>query len=354
MPFLTRKKTATAVAALSIQIADRSGKTIQLLPAGRFKAVDGRPATEAACTEWVLDAENAAQLIAAAASRVNPSVIDYEHQTLLKEKNGQPAPAAGWFKTLEWREGVGLFATDVEWTPAAAQAIADGEYRFISPVIRYHRETGRVTGLVMAGLVNYAGIDGMQQASLAGATFFNDPEDEEQHMNKLLAALLAALGLDDKASEDKALAALNAFIAKSKEDADQVTALSAQVAAAGTAAPDPAKFVPIETVTAMQAQLSALTTKVTGGEVDKVIETALAGGKLLPAQEKWARDLGAKDLAALKAFVETAPQIPALGGQQTQGKPPAGKEGELTAEQLAVCSAMGLSAEDFKKTLAEA
>lgn len=62
-------------------------------------------------------------LIAAADTRQTPYVIDYEHQTLRSAKNGLPAPASGWFKKLEWREGVGLFAVDVEWTDAAAAAI---------------------------------------------------------------------------------------------------------------------------------------------------------------------------------------------------------------------------------------
>lgn len=361
---LTRKTkhraSGTAVAALSIQIADRTGKEIQLLPAGRFKAVDGRPGNMAACSEWVLDSDNAAQLIAAAAARANPAVIDYEHQTLRKEQNGQPAPAAGWFKQLEWRDGVGLFAIDVEWTPAAAQAIKDGEYRFISPVMHFHPQTGRVTSLVMAALTNYAGIDGMQPASLAALShaandFFNDEHNEEPHMNALLAALLAALGLDDKASEPQALSALNAFVAKSKETDDKVTSLSADLATANkTHSPDPAKFVPIETVQAMQTQLSALSTQINGGEVNKVIEAALAAGQLIPAQEKWARDLGTKDLAALTAFVASAPKIAALAGTQTNGKGPAAQDGELTTEQLAVCGAMGLKPEDFKKSLAAA
>jgi phage I-like protein len=76
-------------------------------------------------------------LIAAADARQTPYVIDYEHQTLRSAKNGLPAPASGWFKKLEWREGVGLFAVDVEWTDAAAAAIDAGEYRFISPVFLY-------------------------------------------------------------------------------------------------------------------------------------------------------------------------------------------------------------------------
>ncbi|MGB7480146.1 MAG: phage protease, partial [Burkholderiaceae bacterium] len=219
----------------------------------------------------------------------------------------------------------------------------------------YDRNTGRITDLIMAGLVNYAGLDGMQPAALAAlAATFNDPDhdDEELPMNKTLAALLAKLGLDAaKSTDEQALAALNAYIAKADAADGQVAALSAQVAAA---TPDPAKYMPVEAVAPLREQLAALTAQVNGGEIDKVVEAALSAGKLLPAQEKWARDLGKSDIAALKAYVESAPQIAALGGQQTQGKPPAGKEGELTAEQLAVCSAMGLSAEDFKKTLAEA
>jgi phage I-like protein len=350
-------KSGTAVAALSIQILDRTGKEIQLMPAGRFQSIDGRPASMAACTEWVLDADNAAQLIAAAAARANPSVIDYEHQTLLKEQNGQPAPAAGWFKQLEWREGVGLFATDVKWTPAAAQAIADDEYRFISPVMHFHPKTGRVTGLTMAALTNYAGIDGMQPASLvalshAANDFFNDEHNEEPPMNALLAALLAALGLDDKATEPQALTALNAFLVKTKEVDDKVVSLAADLATANkTHAPDPAKFVPIETVTAMQTQLSALSNQINGGEVDKVIQTALAAGQLIPAQEKWARDLGAKDLAALKSFVESAPKIAALSGTQTNGNGPAAQEGDLDATMLAVTRMFGNDPDKIKTAL---
>ncbi|NDP58012.1 MAG: hypothetical protein GZ090_01455 [Oxalobacteraceae bacterium] len=353
-----QRKSGTAVAALAIQIIDRSGKSIQLLPAGRFKSIDGRPATEAACAEWVLDGDNAAQLIAAAAARANPSVIDYEHQTLAKEQNGRPAPAAGWFKQLEWRDGVGLFATDVEWTPAAAQTIADGEYRFISPVIRYNPNTGRITGLMMAALTNYAGIDGMQQASLAGLStnFFNDDENEDTPMNALLAALLAALSLDDKATEPQALTALNAFLDKAKEAEGKVVALSADLVAAGkvsaiTHAPDPAKFVPIETVTAMQTQLSTLSNQINGGEVNKVIESALAAGQLIPAQEKWARELGAKDLAALTSFVATAPKIAALAGMQSDGKGPAAQEGDLDATMLAVTKMFGNDPEKIKTAL---
>lgn len=356
---LPKSKVGTAVAALSIQIADRTGKVIQLLPAGRFSSVDGRPASMAACAEWVLDAANAQELIAAAAARGNPAVIDYEHQTLMKDKNGQPAPAAGWFKTLEWREGVGLFAIDVEWTPAAAQQILDGEYKFISPVIRFAPDTGRVTGLMMAALTNYAGIDGMQQATLAAMSshFFNDealdPHPlEDAPMNALLAALLKTLGLDDKADEATAIAALNAFVAKASANADAATALAANIEANG--APDPTKFVPIAAVTAMQTQLSALSNQVNGDAVTKVINEARAAGKVVPAMEAHLHAMGMRDLAALTQFIGTLPAMAALTGTQTQGKPPVDVNAALSSEQSAVCKALGLAEADYKKSLTAA
>jgi hypothetical protein len=102
-----------------------------LLPAGRFTSVDGRPASIAACSAWVCGSQQAQSVVALAAQQANPMVIDYEHQTLNSQQNGQPAPAAGWFKNLEWRDGQGLFATDVDWTPAAAKAIADRRSRIL-------------------------------------------------------------------------------------------------------------------------------------------------------------------------------------------------------------------------------
>ena len=76
---------------------------------------------------------------------------------------------------------------------------------------------------------------------------------------------------------------------------------------------------------------------------------ALASGRLLPAQEAWARDLGKTNLAALTAYIASAQPIAALTATQTQGTPPAGvaAAGALTPEQLAVCSAMGMTAEAF-------
>jgi phage I-like protein len=352
----TKRTSGPALAALTIQITDRTGKSIQLLPAGRFTSVDGRPASIAACKEWVCGPQQAQSVVSLAAQQSNPMVIDYEHQTLNSQANGQPAPAAGWFKNIEWRDGQGLFATDVEWTPAAAKAIADGEYRFISPVFEFNAQTGEVQRMRMAALTNNPGLDGMQSVALSAFSF----QPQEPQMNKLLQALLTALGLDAQASEDQAVTALNAHLAKAKSDADQVTALTAErtnaqaqiaalTAAAGT--PDPTKFVPMEMMTSLQTQVTALTGQVAGRELDEVIEAALTAGKLLPTQQDWARNLGKANLASLKSFLDTAPKIAALTGQQTGGREPlGGVPPEATdANFVAVCSMFGNKPADVLK-----
>jgi phage I-like protein len=354
------------IAACSLAIAP--GKELQLLPAGAFKARDGRPFD---APGWLTDATIAQQLIAAADARGTPFVIDYDHQTLLAKENGKPAPAAGWFKKLEWREGLGLFALDVEWTESAAAAIAAKEFRYISPVIGYDKTTGAVTALYMAAITNNPAIDGMSEILLAAAALHFSlsqptPLSEEVSMNieELLEQLRWLLNLpvgspaEDikahlvklidqiKTDEPTAVAAasfdLVGYLAKQRT---QITALSAET-------PDPAKYVPIETMSALQGQVAALSSQLNDGRVDEAVKAALAAGKLLPAQEQWARDFGKKDFAALSAYLDNAPPIGILTGMQS-GKvevPPAGTVA-LSASQKDLCRMTGVSEADFLKTL---
>ena len=89
-------KTQTAplsLAACSIALNNASSASrIQLLPAGSFRATDGRPLDVAS---WFMDAAQAEIIIQRMKSTPVDLVIDYDHQTLQKEQNGQPAPAAG-------------------------------------------------------------------------------------------------------------------------------------------------------------------------------------------------------------------------------------------------------------------
>ncbi len=339
----TRRPTSLASLAAALP-AD--GAAVQLLPAGTFRASDGsgRP-TDA--PHWKLDGAIAARLIARVAAKANPLVIDYEHQTLFAEKNGQPAPAAGWFagRSLEWRDGQGLFATDPEWTPPAAARIANGEYRYISPVFEYDRQSGEVLDLRMAALTNNPGLTGMAAVALTALNDLSTPEDP---MNETLKKLLGAIGLAEDASEADALAAVAALKAKADSLDTQIAALKAQ-------APDPAKFVPVETMASLQALVAALTARLNDGEVGDVVDAALTAGKLLPAQKDWAVELGKSNLAALKAYVEKTPAIAALQGMQGDDKGAGEKKpGHLAESELAVCKAMGLAADEYLKTRAAA
>lgn len=315
-------------------------QAVQLLPAGEFRARDGRPENLPA---WKLDAATAAALIERVRARATRPVVDYEHQSLHSEKNGQAAPAAGWIDpaSLQWREGQGLFAR-VEWTERAAAMIAAGEYKYLSPVLLFDRRTGVVVDLLMAAVTNTPAIDGMDEVTTLRAAARYLPEESAVDRTKLI----AALGLKAEATDTE----IEAAIAALNTSAKQVGELQTQLAALKTSAPDPSKFVPVETMRAVQDQLAALSAKVTGSEVDQVVRQALTDGKLLPAQEAWARELGAKDLAALKSYLDKTPAIAALRGTQTQGKAPGDDpKGEALGDmERAVCRNLGLKPEAFR------
>lgn len=128
---------------------------VQLLPYGKIKGRDGRKfsmfdvaAVIANTLKWYNPASNSDKL---------DLVIDYEHQTLFADKNGAPAPAAAWIKQLINKGKDGLWGK-VEWTKRAEKAVADREYRYLSPVFT-HDKQGNVIALTCAGLTNYPNLE---------------------------------------------------------------------------------------------------------------------------------------------------------------------------------------------------
>lgn len=340
---MKRKAHCIAIAACAFEV--QADGFIQLTPAGLFGAKDGRPA---GLSGWMLDDAAAARVLARLKARPGRMVIDYEHQTLHTEKNGQKAPAAGWFSGAEvvWRPGEGFFVQP-EWTAAAKAHIDAKEYRYLSPVIAYSRQTGEVLDIRMAALTNDPAIEGMQELELLAAAKYCTHQPEEPKMEELL----KLFGLQPDASEADAVAALKALQQKRSELQAEITQKDEAIAAAKAATPDDA----VEAMKALQAEVAALKSDVRQREVAELVEAALSDGKLLPAQEEWATGLGKSDLAALKSYLETTQPVAALKGNQTKGKQPPGlgADGELTDEALAVCKQMGVDPEEYKKTLAE-
>lgn len=319
-------------AALSFEIGS-SAKAVRVLPAGRFRSADGSGRPQTPPEGWHLDAAAAAALIARARARSDKKLIDYEHQSMRASERA-PVPAAGWFSNLSWREPgeaePGGLYIEPEWTPRAAAMIADREYRYLSPLFSYDPESGRVLDLVSVGLVNQAGLDGLADLAALAATKHFSPKEDVAMIPK---PLLAALAVADTATEAEALTALAAITTERD-------ALKAEVAALKTAAPDPAKYVPVEAVAKLQEQLAALSADMLAKEVDSLVEAALADGRLPADLKDWAASLGKTNLAALKDFCAKARPIAALSGMQSGNRAPAAQAGEtLTRAQFAALSA---------------
>ncbi|MFZ6675386.1 phage protease [Undibacterium sp. Xuan67W] len=361
-----------AVTSLVFDLPQDSTAGLQILPAGAFRSRDGRPID---CAAWVVTSDIAARLIQTAQEALTRLVIDYEHQTLNAANNGQPAPAAGWFKNMEWREDEGLFALDTEWTARAASMIAAGEYKYLSPVFSYNKTTGEVVQILHVGLTNTPALDGMQEVALKNlqTSLQQHLTTIEEMMNPTLKLLIAALGLALTTTEGDAMTAVSALKVKAdlvntrdaeivalKAQVDQVAVKDVEIAAlkasiGNVGNPDPAKFVPIEAVKPLQDQLAALSLQVQGREVNEIVQTALKEARLLPAQQAWAIDLGTKDMASLKAYLAGTTPIAALVATQTNGKTiVVNVDGSLSVEQIAICKAMGLTEDDFKKSIAAA
>lgn len=308
---------------------------------------------------WSIDSASAQKVIAEFSRRKTPLVVDYEHQTLSKEENGQPAPAAAWFKSLEWREGQGLFAT-VELTAKAAESIRNREYRFFSPVFRYNPKTGEIVSLEMGALTNTPAIDGMAELTLRAAACFGAQTTNPENTMKL-AELIGMLGLAADTPEADVVAALNARLnANPLADVakalglDEGTQASSIVAACSALKSKPVangQAVPIAVVNELKTEIAALNSRLAEqdkADIEKKIEAALNDGRLMKPMEQWARDLAQSDVAALNSYLDAAEPIAALSGTQTRGKPPASNgESALTPDELAVCSAMGLTEKEF-------
>ncbi|EHS9690133.1 phage protease [Salmonella enterica] len=339
----------TCIAALSISLtAEATPATrVRIFPAGEFRSNDGRPKE---CPAWVMNAACAQRLIAAAASKKTDYSFDYEHQTLRAVTNGKPAPASAWFKSLEWVEGDGLYAVDVNWTAAASQMIAAREYRYLSPMFDYHPVTGEVGQLINVALTNLPALEELDEGVIAAAsrlaatssTFPENTAMDEEQIAYLLSQLRWILNLpetstaaDIKTELEKIITAISggqgmaaasvdllAMLTTAADRDARIAEQAAQIADLSQRVYDPAKFVPVAALSQVQAQYAQTITESGSQEVEQLITAALSDRRLLPGElETWARELGQKDPAALKAYLEKAPPMAALNRMQTQEVP---------------------------------
>ncbi len=114
--------------------------------------------------------------------------IDYDHLSMDPKKPGD-GMAAGWMKKLELRENGDELWAQAEWTPRAAEAIRNKEYRFISPSFikdHVHKDGTKIgTTLLAAGLTSHPFLEQMAAVTL------NTPAIAAMHLSAALRDLVA-------------------------------------------------------------------------------------------------------------------------------------------------------------------
>ncbi|WP_439240885.1 phage protease [Lonepinella sp. BR2474] len=340
------EKLKLAVAGFELQQGQHG--RIQLLPYGEFRAVDGRPTDVKA---WIVADSNGQDVVDLANGQQNPLPIDYEHQILHSKTNGKEAPSAGWMEYLYFTPQ-GIFA-DVRWTDKAAEYIRLGEYRYISAVFAYDTE-GFVRKIFHAALTNFPALDGMDEAIVMASSGFDlSTTKEMKPMDKeLLTALCALFGREGATeaeikaevlalaeSKGESAVALSQVYAVLQAKEQKVASLTAEMGKV-----DPAKFVPVDQVVALQADLNALKAEREGEKKAQLIQAALSQGKLAPALTDWANSLSVADLSA---YLDKAPAIAALSGDTQAKTDPNVNQVALSAEEVAAAKMLGMSAAEF-------
>ncbi|MDD2870118.1 phage protease [Neomegalonema sp.] len=313
-----------------------------LLPSGAFRGRDGRG-------PYLLKDAQAVVLASAGGPGDPESPVDYDHQTDLAAVRGVggTAPAAGWIKAFEARAD-GIWAR-MEWTPRGAAALAAREYRYLSPVFE-HDASGEIRRVLRAALTNNPNL---RLTALAAA----EPQSDGDDMDPL-AEISATLGLPQGSDAAATLAAVKALKASA---AGSATALASALKTAGlpanaapadleaklrtalaAATPDPSRYAPMEMVTSLQAQIKGLTE---ARAVD-LVEQAVKAGKIPPANKDWALAYHAKDPEGFAQYLRNQPALLPSGETAAADQPPGGDV--LDAQQLAICSAMGQTPEEFR------
>jgi len=300
---------------------------LNLLPAGDFVAGrDGR--------RWT---KHNAEVIAQKSNEYLPQhPIDENHSTDLKASKGESAPAMGWFTNIEAKEDGSIWA-DVSWTARGKAALESQEYRYISPVFEVD-PSGEIVKILRAGLTNTPNIDlpalNSTQTGQAGNPAKETKMDKE---------LCKALGLREDATENEAIAAVNAL--KTQVNSARNVDLTAYAPRADLAQME---------ARAAQAekQLAELNAAQLKEKAVAAVEKAVADRKIAPASKDAYLAMCAtqEGLSNFSKIMESTPALIPAGTSAAAGEPPAtGTAAELNAEDESFCKAMGYTHEEWLK-----
>lgn len=292
---------------------------------------------------FLFEAQDARSLMAKVEEHGADYSIDYGHSMFSFISAGDPAEqnkAAGWFRA-ELRQG-DLWAADVTWTPLATQKLKDREYRYTSPTFN-RTEDGHITELCNVALTNIPATNGLKPLVAAQ----NPPALSQPPGETMDPKLLALLGLAASATLAEALAAIDSLKAKlSAALGTESTLLSLTGVKSGPEALATAMAwkAAVETAEKLAARVHELEGASKKAEVKSLLDGAVKGGKVAPAQVPMLTQMGEQNVEQLKAFIAAAPAVlPKTGATEAAG---GDSVVQLTSDDMKVASLMGT---DLKK-----
>lgn len=257
--------------------------------------------------------------------------FDYLHATELQAPQGNDAPAAGW--ALEYRVSErGAIEARVDWTSRAENSISAREYRYVSPVF-LHDDDGRIARFSSFGLTNKPNLT---------LKALNSETTPENHPMELAEAIRAALGLPENATEQDAVAAINAL-----KEAKEVALNSERL-------PSLQRFVPRDDYDALERravnaeqQLKDRDKKELDVAINAEIEQALKAGKITPATKGYHIAMCQQEggLEQFRAFVKAAPSVtePVMNDNKLEER-----ETALNSEQQLAAQMLGMTADYYE------
>jgi phage I-like protein len=355
--------------ALNVKLPAIAPEWVELIPAGPMvKGRDGR--------EWKFGSYEIFHVINRYEFDGLDLVIDREHATEIKGAEGEEAPAAGWIKEMEDRNGA-LWGR-VEWTDRAKAQIESREYRYLSPVFSYTKTDRAIRVLESAGLTNKPNLrltalnrratnmeeDTMKKAlcRLLGLLETASDQEIQDAVSKLKGdldtasnrvmtkELLSVLGLEENAGMDQVIAQAKTLTGDDK-------ALNSIQGVGATL--DLTKYVlrsdydmAINRAETAETGLKQRDDADLDGKIEIAVNTAIKDGKIAPANKDFYVSMCRKDdgLEEFQKFAESAPKV--IDNPKLPDEPKTGKN-SLSDSERAVCHNLGLSEEDFTKSLKE-
>lgn len=255
--------------------------------------------------------------------------IDVNHASELKAPKGEQSPAAGWVEQLQVRHGA--IWGRVVWNQMGRAAVADKQYRFLSPAFAATKSTNEIQALLSVGLVNAPNFSlALNRAGYTDPTVENPAVDE---------AIRKALGLPEQATTDQAVTAINSLRTSAANPSMEHFVPKAQYDVA------------LNRATAAEQKLHDHAAAQVEVAINAAVEDAVKAGKITPATVDYYKAQCATEggLERFKKFIEAQPVIAAatdLGNRQAPGAE-GGKA--LNAATMNVAALMGVSEEDIKK-----